>query len=397
MSRTACAIGKDYAPASFKGVFFYCTEANIEGGRRGAEGEFPFGENTAYADLGRKIRVYNLTAVFREDNHVFDSQALFMACESVGPGILVHPTRGAVMVACRKCKLSDKVEEDAGETHAELEFVEANEVNRGFGGSIFGIISTALFAVSQATFLNDYTPTVVPYPWTGDVIDTAQRMVSVTADTTEQVLPFDAPTSTWRKVLRMQEVATDDGLAASAVNIDNALVDGHTIIANNVPEPRSRFAIYRRLANAALSDKLLPAGPAHESEQAVLTRQRILAAIGMAEAAMGVKYSTTDEGLAAMDAVLVVFADEAKLAYDDCENSLFMELKKYATEFSTMMNEIIYRLPTKIWVNFAGSVHPLVAAYAVYKDAKRHRDIEARNIIDANGRIASPVSVVAPQ
>ena len=70
MSRSACAIGKDYAPASFKGVGFLCTVAEVDGGRRGAEGEFPFGEDTAYADLGRKIRVYHLTAVFREDDHV---------------------------------------------------------------------------------------------------------------------------------------------------------------------------------------------------------------------------------------------------------------------------------------------------------------------------------------
>src|SRR6187402_496026 len=111
MSRTNCAIGKDVVPASFKGVQFYCTEADVEGGRRGAEGEFPFGEQTAYADLGRKIRVYHLTAYFREDSHVWDSQALFVACESPGPGILVHPTRGAVMVACRSIKLSDKIED----------------------------------------------------------------------------------------------------------------------------------------------------------------------------------------------------------------------------------------------------------------------------------------------
>jgi len=120
MSRSNCAIGKDYVPASFKGVQFVCTDADIEGGRRGAEGEFPFGENTAYADLGRKIRVFHLTAAFREDDHVLDAQALFAACESPGPGILVHPTRGTHMAACRSVKVSDKVEEEAGLTTAEL-------------------------------------------------------------------------------------------------------------------------------------------------------------------------------------------------------------------------------------------------------------------------------------
>src|SRR5688572_1564338 len=147
MSRSACAIDKDVVPASFKGVSFYCTEADVEGGRRGAEGEFPFGEHTAYADLGRKIRVYHLTAYFREDNHVGDSNALFRACESPGPGMLVHPTRGAVMVACRSIKVKDSLESSAGETSAEMEFVEANIGFSGIVGTLFGIISTGLSLV----------------------------------------------------------------------------------------------------------------------------------------------------------------------------------------------------------------------------------------------------------
>jgi hypothetical protein len=399
MSRTNCAIGKDYVPASFKGVPFLCTDADVEGGRRGAEGEFPFGEETAYADLGRKIRVYNLTAAFREDDHVSDSQALFSACESPGPGLLVHPTRGAVMVACRKCKVSDKVEEGAGETTAELEFVEANErfgASSGFGGSIFGIISSGLAAASQASFLGSYHPAQAPQPWTVDVIDTAQQVITVTAAAAEQVLTTSSPYTLWRDTLNMHVVASDDGLAALAPVVDKALTDGHRIITVTVQESDKKFSIFRRLANTATTSTHLPEGPAHDSEQAVLSRQRLLSAIGMAEAAMGRNYSNIDEGLAAMEAVLAVFDDEARIAYNNCDNALFMEIRKYATQFSAMMHDLSYRAPVKLLVNFSGGVHPLTAAYVIYKDAKRHRDLEPRNIIDANGRIGPVVSALSP-
>src|SRR5215467_7322380 len=138
MSRTNCAIGRGYVTASFKGVLFQTTEVEAEGGRRGAEGEFPFGEETAYADLGRKIRLYHLTAVFREDSHIADSQALFEVCQTPQPGMLVHPTRGTVMVACRSVKVQDNSEEQ-GETTVSLEFVEANTGGpTGLGSSLFG-------------------------------------------------------------------------------------------------------------------------------------------------------------------------------------------------------------------------------------------------------------------
>src|SRR4029079_17615961 len=182
MSRTNCAIGKDIVPASFKGVGFNCTEVNIEGGRRGAEGEFPFGEITAYADLGRKIQVYHLNAVFREDDHVCDSHCLFQACQSPGPGILVHPTRGTVLAACRSIKLKDNVEE-TGETQCEMEFVEANGI--GVGGpragpgysSLYGIIHSPLNDVSRASFLANYTPTLVAPPWRHDRLNQGQHLV----------------------------------------------------------------------------------------------------------------------------------------------------------------------------------------------------------------------------
>ncbi|MGY2987717.1 DNA circularization N-terminal domain-containing protein [Bradyrhizobium sp. USDA 4508] len=395
MSRNNCAIGKDYVPASFKGVQFYCTEADIEGGRRGAEGEFPFGEDTAYADLGRKIRVYHLTACFREDDHVSDSQALFMACESPGPGILVHPTRGTVMAACRSAKITDKVEEEAGETYAELEFVEANPVT-GIAGVLFGIIATGLNATSQASFLRDYHPAQASQPWSSDVINTAQRLVDVTYRAAVQTFTAESTTQDWRDVLKMEEVATDDGLAADGVNVDRALSNGFVTIAENIDDPVAEFGVMRILANQASGSSVLPAGVAADSEEAVLSRHRVLAAIGMAEAAMARIYSYVDEALAAMDAVLAVLDDEAKAAYANCDNGLFLELRKYAIQFNEMMNDLAYRLPPLIRVDFGGGVHPLVAAYAIYNDATRHRELELRNKIDANGRFSPVVVGFAP-
>jgi prophage DNA circulation protein len=396
MSRTNCAIGKDYVPASFKGVGFLCTDAGIEGGRRGAEGEFPFGEDTQYADLGRKIRVYHLTAVFREDDHVSDSQALFEACQSPGPGLLVHPTRGAAMVACRSVKLKDAIEDKAGESTAELEFVEANEGIGGIAGLLFGIISTGLNAASSASFQRDYQPTLVAQPWRADVIDTAQLVVHTTATVAHQVLPPDAPMQDRRDVLKMEEVANDDGLAASAKNVDRALTAGFAIIDHDVSDADKEFRLMKKLANVAGKTSALPEGVAVKSEEAVFSRQRVLAAIGMAQAAMARKYAYTDQALTAMDQVLVVLNDEAHAAYAACDNTLFLELRKYATQFEQMMNDLAYRLPGLIIVDFMGGVHPLVASYAIYKDAKRHRELEQRNILDANGRMKPLVAGIAP-
>jgi prophage DNA circulation protein len=398
MSRHNCAIGKDIVRASFKGVGFDCKDVGYEGGRRGAEGEFPFGERTAYADLGIKIKVFHLTGVFREDDHVLDSRALFRACESTGPGLLVHPTYGAVTVACRSAKVKDDLEESLGETTVELEFVEANTMGlAGLGGSLFGIISTGLSIASRDSFLRDYRPTLVAQPWRNDVIVRAQELVAAVSVVAIQTMPrSEATNQQWRDVLKVEEVSKDPGLVAIPEKVDRALSDGFTITAKNVVEPETELMIMRRLANKAGVTSKLPEGVAAESEEAVLSRHRVLAAIGMSQAAMATKYTHVDAALRAMDQVLAVLEDEAHAAYTQCDNTLFLELRKYATEFARMMNNLAYRLPGIIAVNFHAGVHPLVAAYAIYDDAKKHRELEQRNQVDANGRFQPIVVGVAP-
>ena len=300
------------------------------------------------------------------------------------------------MVACRSVKVSDKLESSAGETSAEMEFVEANIGFTGILGSIFGIISSGLLVSSQTAFLRDYTPAAAAHPWVTDVVNNAQHLVNVTATAATRTLTEDSSTTDWRDVLDMQAVAQDDGLALSAPVVDNALVDGFAILSRNIIDPGLKFTTFRQLVNAARPTPDLPVGPAEESNEAVVGRHRVLAAVGMAEAAMGRKYKTIDEALSAMDMVLAVFDDEAKIAYAECDNRLFLDIKTYSTEFAKMMHDLSYRLPSKVLVNFSGGVHPLVASYVIYKDAKRHRELEERNIIDANGRMGPIVSGISP-
>lgn len=398
MSRTNCAIGKDVVPASFKGVVFWCTEADITGGRRGAEGEFPFGEETAYADLGRKIQVYKLTAVFRDDDHVSDSQALFDACESPGPGMLVHPTRGTVLAACKSCTVKDSLEDKAGETTADMEFVEANAVGAsGGGGFLWGIIDSGLMAVSSANFVANYTPLEIPMPWRPEIVATAQMLVDTVTRVVVRTTPADVDEVAWRNIWKMRDIVEDDIMAASAPVVDKAFVYAFATIVHNVPDAQRRYSIMRTLANVAAKSTRMPHGSvAARSEEAVLSRFHLLAGVKLAEAALAKKYRYTDEALQAKDAVMIVFADEAKAAYDDCDNTMFLAIRDYALQFSRMMNDLIYRLPGLVAVNFLGGIHPLVAAYDIYKDAKRHRDLEEKNRVDAQGRFGPIVVGIMP-
>jgi prophage DNA circulation protein len=383
MSRDNCTIGRDYKPASYKGVGFMCQDVDYEGGRRVAEAEYPFANHTNAEDMGIRIKSFHLTAVFREDSHVGDAKALFAACESPGPGLLVHPTYGGITVICKTAKIKDNVEEGQGESHAELEFVEFNAIGI-FGAltSLFGVSSSGANAASQAGFTTSYRPIQISPPWKLDVVQRAQDLVSVAETNYTRLLTPSSPAVNWRSSFKMKEVVQDDGLAVEAKRVDDALTEATTGISMLTEDVPYKIRAFKQLANAAAVPSTgLPVGVAAESEEAVLSRTRFLAAIGLASTAMAAQYDNVTQIIKAMKEVLTLLEDEAKAAYDVCNNSLFLELRAYMVNFSKLMYDRAYRLPPLIAVDFGGSVYPLKAAYAMYGDAKRHRELERRNVL----------------
>jgi len=396
MSRDNCAIGKDIKPASYKGVSFLCQEVDYAGGRRVAHAEYPFANHTNAEDMGIKLKIFNIKAVFRENDHVGDARALFAACESPGPGILVHPTYGAVNVICNTVKVKDNVEEKQGESEADIEFLEFNSIGIfGAAISLFGVSSINLNNTSRASFQARYRPALISQPWRIDVINRAQSLVNTTATEYGRQLKPTSPVNEWRVLAEMQELAVDDVLAASATNVDNALTEGSFGIVAVTEDLTQRANAFRRIANAAVGSSDLPVGIATESEEAVLSRTRVVAVIGMAETAMAQTYDHVDAALRALDSLVSIFQDEMKAAYNICDNGLFLALREYSINVSRMMYDRAYRLPSSIAFDFGGSVYPLIAAYVVHSDAKRHREFERRNVlVTADGRFNSVVVAI---
>ena len=131
--------------------------------------------------------------------------------------------------------------------------------------------------------------------------------VQITHDVLVQTFTEDTSTAQWRVALKMEEVATDPGLAASASHVDKALSSGINEFTYNVQDPEEEWRVLRRLANqAAVDSKLLVAGGAAAAENALYSRFRVLTGVAMAETAMARKYPTVQAATAAMDTVAAI-------------------------------------------------------------------------------------------
>lgn len=384
----ACYIDR-YLPASFRFIPFTALDITSEHGRRGAEGEFPFGEQTAYADLGRKIRKYSISARLATNEHIAIAALLIAACELPGPGILTHPTRGIIRAACTRLVVTDDVEKEGGVTYLEMDFVEANEWPNGFSflGQILGLVIGTIINSSRSNFSSNYNPKAVQPFRREAVIGAAQAQVaSINTEYQLATVPGEARN---RYVYDLESLATDDKMASSITTMDRGLAVGMQLLAANLTET-AKFNAFRRIANGAARQSSF-AAPAGDAENAIYSNVRIIAAAYMAQGTYETSSLRSAEIFEQIDAIQTILQGEMAYAGRVCANQLYIDLAQFQSEVTAALYDKAYSAPGFIDFDFSGGVHPLIAAYSIYGDAKRHREVEAINRVSISGRVGPRV------
>lgn len=86
--------------ASYKGVPFFVERDNEGGSRRVLEHEFPMRDDPFLEDMGEGVRRYRVTAYVVGNSADTRASSVMQICAQRGPGILVLPTHGPVLVRC---------------------------------------------------------------------------------------------------------------------------------------------------------------------------------------------------------------------------------------------------------------------------------------------------------
>lgn len=369
-----------YIPASFKGVPFEALDSSSEHGRRGAEGEFPFGESTAYADLGRKIRRYTISGRFAANSHIADAAALIAVCEMPGPGVLVHPTRGAVTVACTSLSVRDNPIEEQGVTYFDADFVEANIFGAGlqFGGLLGGLDLSTIIGAVGLFFQDSYKPDAVRWYNSLQVANTGAEAVAKIAEQYNKVTSNSRDVKVYQLLNNFNTVVNDPFTVRNPETLYRVIVNGMGFV-DTASAAEAKVAAFKSIANWAAKASSL-AGEAGISEGAVYTAVRILAAGYMTRGILESTTTTLDAALTEFDMVSKILAEEAEVVNTECADPrLYMALRDFTITIQATLLHRAYELPALVSYQFAGPTHPLVAAYEIYDDATRFRDLETRN------------------
>lgn len=372
-----------YLPASFKGFAVQALEVSSEHGRRSATGEFVFGERTNLADLGVSIRHFHLKFQIATNDHIARANAFIKVCESKGPGILVHPTRGSVRVSCKKLKLSDHIYDAQGVTEGDLEMIEANEWVGSIGGVLGGVLGSAaglspLVSAVASYFTSAYDMSAVSILDVAAAQSTAQDAVSQILTNFSSVTGLAADKKVWRIASDLGSVATQSGSVSKTSTAWQAISNGIAAIDTYGTSAPVKFSALRRLVNWASRGSTLP-GVGGSAQDAVFSAVRILGAAYIARVGASTAATSSQDACRLYAMVLKVLNEEAAIAQSRCDTTLYLSIRDFTGTAQTALLTRIYDAPALIEYNFNGAVSSLVAAHEIFGDAKRFGELEATN------------------
>lgn len=370
-----------YLPGAFKGVAFQGVfEADSEHGRRQALGEFPFGERTAYLDLGRRIRKYRIRVRYSGNDHIERANELIAACESPGPGDLEHPTRGILQAGCMHCRVTDRPFEAAGETFLDIEFAEADPT-WWLGGliSLVALDATAITTATETWFDSAFEIDGLPFYSVPAATAIVSALAGEIANSLLRVAGVDPVDNVHTIVADLQVIRDDqtaalaDGAAWQVINNGLAAVRYY---ATNVAVASDEM---RSVANWAARYRLSTdeAGPVQAS---VVAATRLVAASYIAKIAADREVKTLGEGLAEFDRVMTILDDEWTAAKAVCDDALMLAIDQFRVDAGRAILKRAYTLPGIVIYDFGGPVSSLSASYELYSDATKFTDLEALNI-----------------
>lgn len=113
-------------PASFRGAQFHVETGGRQGGRRIARHEFPKKDKPYSEDMGRRARVMRIAGYVIGPDYTFERDDLISALERSGPGMLVHPTQGQMLVVVDDFFCSES-RQRGGMAEFDMSFIEAGQ------------------------------------------------------------------------------------------------------------------------------------------------------------------------------------------------------------------------------------------------------------------------------
>ena len=412
--------------ASFRGVPFKVIAAQAKKGRRQAIHEYPYVDGGWPEDMGRALRIYSFSGYLIGDLAPVMQLLLDNAVETKGPGLLIHPTIGAVKVSVGSATTA--IHKDKMRViEVAFQFIEAG--SPVFPSTIIATVIAVLAAADSALTASgsDLGGTAIPAAAAGPAV-TGEGQTVVTsfaaatiagganptaivgmaaalpppdantsygrygAGSASTMLPIGTTVATLQAQLANQRAAlalAASGAAAAAgsysasTDMPDALAALVEAMRAGITDPADQVQVLLALAGFTFADSAggtVGIGAAMAAmRDAMAAACRRAALVSLARASASYQPSSYDDAAALRVVLAAALDSEITAAGDAGEDASYTAMKALR---SAVVQDLTVRgasLPSVVTVNLQLPLPSLVIAHRLYLDASRSDQIAAES------------------
>lgn len=378
-------------PGSFRGVPFLVESSDEKLGRRAVQNEYPGRDDPYPEDMGRKAWADSLKIFVLGEDHLQQAARLKEAFNKFGPGELIHPYWGAMLVQVGEVSLSHTSRE-GGCSRFSVEVMEAGPQP---SPSIVPVTDAKLAASTeeaQTTLVNDFEQVF-------SIADLSQGLIDELAVRYNDALNLLAPVR--GSVSTVLDAATQVRniaalLADPKALAEQLLADVYAML--GLPVSTSRrpsFSSYDGVSAERVQDvlsrlpavestRLVPANPTPSRQQQAITQAQILdlvqgsIVIASGLASSQVEYRDREQAADVQDA----FEEALERVELKASDAIYEALQQVKVDMVADLSGRGAGLPSVTRVMPERTLPTLVHAYRLYQDATRADQLAARNNLE---------------
>ncbi len=392
-------------PASFRGVLFQVEADHHSGGRRLAVHEFANSETWFVEDLGRSVRVFQVTAYLASDTSDSDAAALRSTLEMAGPGVLVLPVEGTLNAYLRNFERAYQ-KDRMGYIAFSLNFV-AQGASSPLTSALMlaqlvydAVDNLAAAASASAAGIN----VLGQAGWVSDAAITALQDIPAAVETVRASAIIDP--------------AVGATLQTTLSNVYNAVPDGvssltgltTTVVADSIAAARALGAAMVPSAatadfGAAIDDFAASPGATGTTQTALTVAANALLAQQLAvlalltayvESLIATNFPDRPSGVAARQAMAARFETIMAPLSGAADMALYQALEDLRTTAVTYFSTVVANLPPLVTASANANKPSLVWAWELYQDLTKAADLVARNKAHHPAWMPPLISALAP-
>jgi prophage DNA circulation protein len=372
-------------PASFRGIAFFIDSSQYTGGRRVAFHEFPDRDNPFAEDLGKVGQTFRVEGHILGDTYFDTKKSLLDAANQEGPGELVHPYYGTLLVQCGAFSI-DEDNREGRIAKISFQFYEAgdNRYPKEVDDKQFVLEEKTLSALDKSKAEFDRRFSIAKLP--GFAVDTARKSVADAANffenATKGLQTQAKEIADLAFAIRNLRAETND-LLQSPAELSQRLADSFSLLEAALGLPKDKLKGAQVFAGFGSGDAAIPTTTPIRQKQDENKRvfddfMKRTGTVQAVNAASVVEFESVDEASEIRDTLRDQIDDILLTAEDDDVFQAFQDVK---AQLARVLPDADADLPNVQTITVQDTNPSLVVAYDLFEVPEAEEDLINRNKI----------------